>query len=229
MSDRPIVCPSCGKGPVVDIIYGYITEGFDGKPGKDFVMGGCCVTDNDPAYHCIACDYEFGRPREIPSFIMGLINAIEIQSESRAFRSEVELQGFAFAFLSRLADRAEWDRPTTLKYRRGSDHRIRPDERGRRGLMDLVITHDGRKAGLEMEYPRGKGRDPELMNAHFANDCMKLSNEGDLDERYLLVFTYRALNGIDFQKHIAESGSDIRFILIPWDGRTPSYPMDEFH
>ena len=51
-----ISCPGCGAlGSVREIVYG--------MPGSDFdfdkyIVGGCCVTDNDPEYGCKECGWE---------------------------------------------------------------------------------------------------------------------------------------------------------------------------
>jgi len=53
-------CPKCGA-PGVPIIYG--------KPGrklmerakkKEIYLGGCCLMENSPSYHCYQCQIDFG-------------------------------------------------------------------------------------------------------------------------------------------------------------------------
>jgi len=66
MSPRPRACPECGSGPIARILYGMPSP--DAKLMRDIdegriVLGGCCVTDNDPRWQCTACQYRFGRPK----------------------------------------------------------------------------------------------------------------------------------------------------------------------
>ena len=51
-----VICPGCGASESVrEILYG--------MPGSDFefdkyIVGGCCVTDNDPDIGCKECGWE---------------------------------------------------------------------------------------------------------------------------------------------------------------------------
>ncbi len=57
----PPICPECDAGKnVIPIVYG--------KPGRELMeraergevkLGGCCVTDESPRYHCPDCDLDF--------------------------------------------------------------------------------------------------------------------------------------------------------------------------
>jgi hypothetical protein len=56
---KPRRCPACSSDEVVRIAYGY--------PGPDLiadyeagrvVLGGCCVSDADPSWRCMACGVE---------------------------------------------------------------------------------------------------------------------------------------------------------------------------
>ena len=61
-------CPKCGRTNVAEILYGM--PAFDDeleariKAGKVRV-GGCCVTDHDPRFHCNKCHSDFGYPPTI--------------------------------------------------------------------------------------------------------------------------------------------------------------------
>lgn len=51
-------CPKCNSKNIAEIAYGYVI--FDEKDRKDFeqekiVLGGCCVTENDPKLVCNDC------------------------------------------------------------------------------------------------------------------------------------------------------------------------------
>ena len=51
-------CPNCDSPRIAKIQYGHPI--YDDKMGKDIseekiVLGGCCVTDDDPDYQCVEC------------------------------------------------------------------------------------------------------------------------------------------------------------------------------
>lgn len=54
------VCPRCGSKDVLPIEYGYpdIELAEDYHQSK-IVLGGCCVTDNDPTRECRKCKHQF--------------------------------------------------------------------------------------------------------------------------------------------------------------------------
>ena len=48
-------CPKCNeKGKVKEILYGMPSEDYN---EDKYVLGGCCITDNDPEIQCTACDW----------------------------------------------------------------------------------------------------------------------------------------------------------------------------
>lgn len=56
---RPRKCPSCGSTHVARILYGLPAFSAKLKASLDaetVVLGGCCVTDDDPEWQCSACD-----------------------------------------------------------------------------------------------------------------------------------------------------------------------------
>ena len=59
---RPNRCPLCG-GDICDILYGEPTatwyEDYLKATGHRAVLGGCCITDNDPDYECAKCGQQF--------------------------------------------------------------------------------------------------------------------------------------------------------------------------
>ena len=57
-------CPECGSKNVKKIAYGLPAPGYDWP--DDVVMGGCCVSENDPTRHCGECGHEWGRPHPLP-------------------------------------------------------------------------------------------------------------------------------------------------------------------
>ena len=62
MPKRRPLCPLCVSNKVVPILYGMPTHGAweEANRGK-FEIGGCCVSDGSPKWHCQACDHEFGK------------------------------------------------------------------------------------------------------------------------------------------------------------------------
>ncbi len=55
-------CPACGSLDTVKIVYGMPTyEAFQAAERGEFVLGGCCVSEEDPDRACKACGRKFGR------------------------------------------------------------------------------------------------------------------------------------------------------------------------
>ncbi len=58
-------CPRCGSTSIAEIFYGLpvLDEELNGAlDRKEIVLGGCCVSGDDPRWHCNACEEDFGRP-----------------------------------------------------------------------------------------------------------------------------------------------------------------------
>ena len=56
--DRPGICPACGSVRVSEIIYGL--PSFTPELEKELdagrsILGGCCVTSDDPRWRCLEC------------------------------------------------------------------------------------------------------------------------------------------------------------------------------
>lgn len=56
---KPQKCPSCGSKKIAKILYGL--PAFSEKLQKDMdegkiVLGGCCITDEDPTWQCVECE-----------------------------------------------------------------------------------------------------------------------------------------------------------------------------
>jgi hypothetical protein len=47
-----LICPACNSPEVKEIAYGFPGAEFD---FDKYVVGGCCITDNDPEYFCKSC------------------------------------------------------------------------------------------------------------------------------------------------------------------------------
>ncbi len=53
---KPRRCPAFGEAQVVPIRYGFPTqESFSDETAGTVVLGGCVVTNHDPAWQCTAC------------------------------------------------------------------------------------------------------------------------------------------------------------------------------
>ena len=60
-------CPECGKSWVAEILWGYYVDVDsleDALEKKEIVLGGCCVTNNDPKYECNNCNHQWGERDE---------------------------------------------------------------------------------------------------------------------------------------------------------------------
>ncbi len=66
--ETPPECERCDSKKVVPILWGFPSEEtftlYEGcrQENKEppFWLGGCCVTDDDPKWHCLGCGHEFG-------------------------------------------------------------------------------------------------------------------------------------------------------------------------
>jgi len=60
-------CPECDSASVAEILWGYYTDVDsleDALEKKEIVLGGCCVTDNDPKWECNDCNNRWGEREE---------------------------------------------------------------------------------------------------------------------------------------------------------------------
>jgi hypothetical protein len=56
---KPRRCPTCGGTKVASILYGYpaMDEKVMARIDRgELVLGGCCVTERDPAWLCVDCE-----------------------------------------------------------------------------------------------------------------------------------------------------------------------------
>jgi hypothetical protein len=56
--ERPGKCPACGSARVAEIIYGlpaFSPELEEALESGRTVLGGCCVTSDDPRWRCLEC------------------------------------------------------------------------------------------------------------------------------------------------------------------------------
>ena len=57
-------CPKCGGRKIAPILYGMPV--FDEEMerrinNQELYLGGCCVSDSDPLFHCFECGKDFGK------------------------------------------------------------------------------------------------------------------------------------------------------------------------
>ena len=60
-----ITCPDCKGTNVAEIMYGLPSQEFMEELDKDenkdkYQLGGCCISDDDPAFSCNDCGFLFG-------------------------------------------------------------------------------------------------------------------------------------------------------------------------
>ena len=57
-------CPHCGSSDTADILWGlpvFSEELEKAVADRTIVLGGCCISENDPSFHCNACGKNFGK------------------------------------------------------------------------------------------------------------------------------------------------------------------------
>ncbi len=58
-------CPNCKGTNIAEIMYGLPTQEFLDELKKDenkgkYQLGGCCISNDDPAFSCNDCGFRFG-------------------------------------------------------------------------------------------------------------------------------------------------------------------------
>ena len=132
---------------------------------------------------------------EIKKSIPKIIENITLESGKKAFKSEDEIQGYILGSFTYLLPAWNICREchTKNKYKKDSQGCLFPDIKGKSGKIDFTINKDDIRIGIEIEYPRGKGRIKNNFISHIKNDSIKLQHEMDLKLRYILVFLYHDL------------------------------------
>ena len=60
-------CTSCNSSNTCPIVWGYpaeVEEALDAAAKGEILLGGCCVSDNDPVWHCNDCQHRWGKSSE---------------------------------------------------------------------------------------------------------------------------------------------------------------------
>ena len=61
MPRKPSKCPACASDQVARIEFGFPSEKMlEQRERGEIVLGGCCVTEDDPKWHCKECEHEWG-------------------------------------------------------------------------------------------------------------------------------------------------------------------------
>jgi phage FluMu protein Com len=61
-SRKPVKCPKCKSTKIAEILYGLpaYSKELQAKMDEDkIVLGGCCVSSDDPKWQCIKCKTVF--------------------------------------------------------------------------------------------------------------------------------------------------------------------------
>jgi hypothetical protein len=62
---KPAKCPGCGARKVVRILYGFpADDAFDAAEKGKLVIGGCVVSECDPAWQCTGCGAQIYHERD---------------------------------------------------------------------------------------------------------------------------------------------------------------------
>jgi hypothetical protein len=59
---KPSICHNCGSKKIATILYGlpaYTSKLETGFAAGEIILGGCCVTEDDPLWECSSCHNEF--------------------------------------------------------------------------------------------------------------------------------------------------------------------------
>ena len=59
-------CPNCEGSNIAEIMYGLPSQEFMAELDKEdnkgkFQLGGCCISNDDPAFSCNDCGFQFGK------------------------------------------------------------------------------------------------------------------------------------------------------------------------
>ena len=53
-------CPKCGSENIASIVFGFPSPEMIEELNSDkIVLGGCCVTEDDPEWHCKDCEHDW--------------------------------------------------------------------------------------------------------------------------------------------------------------------------
>ena len=64
VSSKPKSCPACGSKRIAAYLYGMPVFSEELKNNLDkgkIILGGCCISEDDPAFKCLECETEIYR------------------------------------------------------------------------------------------------------------------------------------------------------------------------
>ena len=65
---KPKKCPKCGCAKIASILYGmpaFSPELQMDLDERKIVLGGCCVTGDDPEWQCVECEIQIYREKKV--------------------------------------------------------------------------------------------------------------------------------------------------------------------
>lgn len=165
--------------------------------------------------------------------LMTVIKEMIEESRKSAFKSEDQISGYISGRLSGHLDlgcSVEREIQTRCKYKRVKG-RLQRDNDGKYGSIDMVVkSYDC--VYVELEYPRGRGKEHDKFVNHLANDIEKLSSTAIDDGAIIVIFHYSEIPEMDqlMKEALIERGSvDIIIVDMPRKGKKVENSDDRIH
>jgi len=158
-------------------------------------------------------------------FVNEMVMTIISESSRTAFRSEGQISGFIVGRFVR-EDKGviiNSEVTTPIKYR-AENGLLRENPEGRYGDIDLqIILNDTDKIYLELEYPRGTGREQVNFKNHIQRDLIKLNAVKDSVLTSVLIFDYKNYDDFDHHDEIKKIAANqgktwIVHVRLPYKG-----------
>jgi len=158
-------------------------------------------------------------------FLEEVLSTIITESNRTAFRSEGQICGFIVGRFEQPYQNVIINReiPTPLKYKSNEGDLIE-DPAGKSGNIDLQIVRDKKSIYIELEYPRGTGRELVNFSNHLKRDIKKLESLDEADSRNVLIFDYQDYENFDYKdviNQVISTGIRTRVIHVrlPYKGK----------
>ncbi len=140
---KKIKCPYCNSKNIADILYGM--PAFNEQMKKDIedgklVLGGCCVDERNPDYHCNDCGREFSEGDSIFVFFWQLGEENDIYSNW--YPAEFIVEGIKYA--------------TTEQYIMAKKALLLGDTRAYNSIMSTVDPNEAKQFGRAAKDYNGK-------------------------------------------------------------------------
>ena len=62
--NKSVICPICGSSNVGEYLFGYPAYSYELEEkvnNGEIILGGCCIAEDSPKYHCNECEEDFGK------------------------------------------------------------------------------------------------------------------------------------------------------------------------